>query len=470
MLPYTPLHCLLLDAGPEILVMTSGNRPGEPLSIDNQDALAAFSHIADYFLLHDRDICFRADDSIVRVQAGKPRFVRRSRGYAPLPLILQDDTPQILGCGAGMKNTLCLTRKNQAFLSQHIGDLENQKTADFYVQTLDHFKTILDIEPKMVAHDLHPEYMSTRFAVSSFPEAMPRIGVQHHHAHAVSCMVENHLDEPVVAVVLDGTGYGKDGCIWGGEILVTTRDEFERKAHLRYLPMPGGDQAVRQPWRMAAAVLYAAFGRSFLNLDLPYIKEMDSGQLAFLCQMMEKQVNTPWTSSCGRLCDAVASLLCIRHVITHDSQAAMELEAAGTGNGKPVMPVYPYDITPVTPVGEGGEEWIIDMIPGISEMVADIQAGIPATHISQRFHQTMVQGFSRTAQRIAAARKVSKVVLSGGVFQNDLLLTDMVASLEKVHLYVYTHIHVPTGDGGISLGQAGVAKAVWERRHQKLPQ
>ncbi len=218
-------------------------------------------------------------------------------------------------------------------------------------------------------------------------------------------MVENHLDEPVVAVVLDGTGYGKDGCIWGGEILVTTRDEFERKAHLRYLPMPGGDQAVRQPWRMAAAVLYAAFGRSFLNLDLPYIKEMDSGQLAFLCQMMEKQVNTPWTSSCGRLCDAVASLLCIRHVITHDSQAAMELEAAGTGNGKPVMPVYPYDITPVTPVGEGGEEWIIDMIPGISEMVADIQAGIPATHISQRFHQTMVQGFSRTAQRIAAAGK-----------------------------------------------------------------
>jgi hydrogenase maturation protein HypF len=466
MLPYTPLHCLLLDAGPDVLVMTSGNRSGEPLSIDNQDALDAFSHIADYFLLHDRDICFRADDSIVRVQAGNPRFVRRSRGYAPLPVTLPDDFPQVLGCGAGMKNTLCLTRKNQAFLSQHIGDLENQQTFDFYVHTLEHFKTILDIEPEMVAHDLHPGYMSTRFAVSRFPDAMPRIGVQHHHAHTVSCMVENHLDEPVVAVVLDGTGYGTDGCIWGGEILVATRDAFERKAHLRYLPMPGGDQAVRQPWRMAAAVLYTAFGRSFLDLDLPYLKEMDPGQLAFICQMMEKQVNTPQTSSCGRLCDAVASLLCIRHVISHDSQAAMELEAVGTDSDMPVLPVYSHNITPVSPTMGNGGGWIIDMIPGIPEMVTDIQAGIPAGQISQRFHQTLVQGFSRAAQRIAAVHRVNKVVLTGGVFQNDLMLNGVMASLEAAHLRVYTHTHVPAGDGGISLGQAGVAKAVWERRQQ----
>lgn len=462
MLPYTPLHYLLLDAGPEVLVMTSGNRSGEPLSIDNQDALAAFSHIADYFLLHNRDIYFRADDSIVRVQAGQTRFLRRSRGYAPLPVKLSNDLPPVIGCGAGMKNTLCLTRKNEAFLSQHIGDLENQKTCEFYIQTLDHFKTILDIDPGIVAHDLHPGYMSTQYAENSFPEEMPRVGVQHHHAHAVSCMVENHLDEPVAAIVLDGTGYGTDGCIWGGEILVATREAFVRKAHLRYLPMPGGDQAVLAPWRMAAAVLHTAFGRAFLDLDLPYIKEMDPHQLDFICQMMEKQVNTPLTSSCGRLCDAVSSLLCIRHVISYDSQAAMELEAVGTRDVESVQMVYPYDIVPVTPA-QDGVEWIIDIIPGIREIVNDIQAGVPAAKISHRFHQTLVHGFSQTAGCIAAAHGVNKVVLSGGVFQNDLILNDMMVSLKKENLCVYTHSLVPSGDGGISLGQAAVAGAKWGR-------
>jgi hydrogenase maturation protein HypF len=462
MLPYTPLHYLLLDAGPPVLVMTSGNRTGEPLSIDNQDALDAFSHIADYFLLHNRDIYFRADDSIVRIQAGKPRFLRRSRGYAPLPVVLSDDLPCVLGCGAGMKNTLCLIRKNQAFLSQHIGDLDDQKTVEFYGQTLDHFQTILDSDPEIVAHDLHPGYMSTQYARNSFPETMPRVGVQHHHAHAVSCMVENHLDEPVVAIVLDGTGYGTDGRIWGGEILVAERHAFVRKAHLKYLPMPGGDQAVRQPWRMAAAVLHTAFGRPFLDLNLPYNKAMDPGRLAFICRMIEKQVNTPQTSSCGRLCDAVSSLLCIRHVISFDSQGAMELEAVGTGNFKGSLTPYSYELTPLTS-GRDGVEWVIDMIPGIREMVADIQALVPASWISARFHQTLVHGFSSAARHVAAAHGLDKVVLSGGVFNNDLIFREMAADLNRNNLSVYTHTCVPAGDGGVALGQAAAAAATVKR-------
>ena len=460
MLPYTPLHYLLLDAGPKVLVMTSGNRPGDPLSIDNQDALNAFSHIADYFLLHNREIYFRADDSIVRVQAGQTRFIRRSRGYAPLPIPLSDDMPFVLGCGAGMKNTLCLTRKNQAFLSQHIGDLENEKTNDFYGQTLDHFKTILDITPTIVAHDLHPGYMSTRFAKDHFSEQIPRVAVQHHHAHAVSCMVENDLDEPVVAIVLDGTGLGTDGHIWGGEILVATRKSFVRKAHLRYIPMPGGDKAVLAPWRMAAAVLYTAFGRSFLDLDLSFINEIDPHHLGFVCQMMEKKVNTPLTSSCGRLCDAVSSLLGIRHKISYDSQAAMELEAVGTPEGI-VSDLTPYScsLTSPDPV-QDKVEWIIDVIPGIREMVDDICVRVPARQISQRFHQTLVHGFSRAAHRVAIAHGVDKVVLSGGVFNNDLIFNAMALSLEQNGLSVYTHSRVPAGDGGIALGQAAVAGAL----------
>ncbi len=458
MLPYTPLHCLLLDAGPSVLVMTSGNRPGEPLSIGNQDALEAFSHIADYFLLHNRDIYFRADDSIVRVQAGQIRFLRRSRGYAPLPVAVSVGLPGVLGCGAGMKTTLCLTRNHQAFLSQHIGDLDNPETFDFYVRTLDHFKAILDITPDIVAHDLHPGYMSTQYAKTGFPDSVPRVGVQHHHAHAVSCMVENGLDEPVAAIVLDGTGYGTDGRIWGGEVLIAERTGFVRKARLRYLSMPGGDQAVRQPWRMAAAVLYAAFGRTFTELDLPYVKEMDSGRLAFLCQMMEKGVNTPRTSSCGRLCDAVSSLLGIRHEISYDSQAAMELEAVGTDDFAPSLTPYPVDLVPRTPDRDGGE-WVIDMIPGIQAMVADIQAGVPAAGISARFHQTLVQGFSRAALQIAGTCGLDKVVLSGGVFNNNLIFRAMSARLEKAGLRVYTHACVPAGDGGLALGQAAVAAA-----------
>nr|MBC8438083.1 carbamoyltransferase HypF [Candidatus Desulfobacula maris] len=330
MLPYTPLHFLLLEKGPDILVMTSGNRSGEPLCIENEEALDSFSHIADYFLMHNRDIYFRADDSIVRFQAGKPRFIRRSRGYAPLPVSLNQKMPKILGCGAGLKNTICLTRNNYAFLSQHIGDLDNVRTYDYFQNTIDHVKQIFNIQPDIIACDMHPGYYSTEYAKAQ--NNVKKIAVQHHHAHAVSCMAENDLDEQVIAITLDGTGYGTDGHIWGGEILLCTQKTFKRKAHLSYIKMPGGDAAVLEPWRMAASVLYQAFGKDFLNLDIPYIKEMEKENLSFVCQMMEKNLNSPLTSSAGRLFDAIASLSCVRHKISYESQAAMELESLADKN------------------------------------------------------------------------------------------------------------------------------------------
>ena len=453
MLPYTPLHYLLLEKGPSVLVMTSGNRSGEPLSIDNEDALQAFSHIADYFLLHNRDIYFRADDSIVRVMAGKTRFLRRSRGYSPLPLILDQKLPNILACGAGLKNTICLTRGPHAFLSQHIGDLFNVKTHEFYKSCIDHLKKIMDIEPDIIAHDLHPGYTSTAYALEK--EGVKKIGVQHHHAHAVACMAENGLDEPVLAITLDGTGYGTDGHIWGGEILLCTRTGFQRKAHLSYVRMPGGDAAVLEPWRMAASVLYEAFGKDFLKLDIPYIKEMDRAKLSFVVQMMEKNLNCPLTSSCGRLFDAVASLLCICHTITHESQAAMELEAVADEN----LPGESYDFQLT---GENTNQSLlqIDFSPAVRQIAADLQAGHPLSAISTKFHYTMVSSFAAAAKKISEETCVKKIVLSGGVFNNDMILNQMIALLEKYQFTVYTHTQVPAGDGGISLGQAVVAAAL----------
>ncbi|MCG8637593.1 MAG: carbamoyltransferase HypF [Desulfobacterales bacterium] len=455
MLPYTPLHYLLLAKGPGILVMTSGNRSGEPLSIDNEDALDAFSHIADYFLFHNRDIYFRADDSIARIQKGKKRFIRRSRGYAPLPLDLKlfsgDSLPKVLGCGAGLKSTICLTRDRYGFLSQHIGDLENPKVHRFYDQTIDHMQKIMDIEPETVAHDLHPGYYSTAYAGRLAGRGLPLVGVQHHHAHALACMAENRLDGEVMALTLDGTGFGTDGHIWGGEILTCTYGDFQRKARLAYIPMPGGDAAVKEPWRMAAALLFKAFGSGFPDLDIPYIRAMDRRKLEFIVQMMEKQLNSPLTSSAGRMFDAVASLLGICHEISHESQAAMELESLAAPGGE----AYPFEIH------EGGEEGcrIMDLLPVVRAIVHDIREKTSAGIISARFHSTLVKAFTGTAEQIRRETGLDRIVLSGGVFNNNRILTRTVDCLESGGFSVYTHSRVPCGDGGIALGQAMAAAA-----------
>lgn len=461
MLPYTPLHYLLLEKGPSILVMTSGNRSGEPLSIENGDALDAFSHIADYFLLHNRDIYFRVDDSIVQVQNRQPRFFRRSRGYAPLPIILCKKSlaeKSVLGCGAGMKNCVCLTSGNRAFLSQHIGDLDNEKVFSFYQDSIRHLKNILDIEPEIIAHDLHPDYLSTRFAKSIANQDnktdITLVPVQHHHAHAVSCMAENGLQGEVIAITLDGTGLGTDGNIWGGEILVCSETAFQRKAHLEYMPMPGGDAVTKEPWRMTLSYLYSAFGDDLFDLDIPFLKEISHDKLSFMVQMIRKKLNTPLTSSCGRLFDAVASLCSIRHEITFESQAAIELQAK---NLHPeICKKYNFSINALK--GEKDEKiFVIDPLPSIKDIVNDIHNKVSKEYISSKFHQTVIDMFVDGAENIRLDYGIKRVVLSGGVFNNTFILTGMTNALEKRGFKVYSHSKVPSGDGGVALGQAVIA-------------
>ncbi|WP_321419683.1 carbamoyltransferase HypF [uncultured Desulfobacter sp.] len=457
MLPYTPLHYLLLDKGPDILVMTSGNRSGEPLSIDNADALDAFSHIADYFLLHDRDIYFRTDDSIARIQQGTPRFLRRSRGYSPLPVNISpptgDKIANILGCGAGMKSTICLTRDRYAFLSPHIGDIESMQVQNFYKDTIEHMQKILDIRPNCVAHDLHPGYFSTQFAKMLGDQGLPLIGVQHHHAHALSCMAENQLDGEVLALTLDGTGLGTDGHIWGGEILTCTYEGFERKAHLNYLPMPGGDAAVTAPWRMAVALLYNLYGSGMMDLDIPFIHALDKSKLTFLIQMMERQINCPLTSSTGRLFDAVSALLMICHEISYDSQAAIALEAAANFKAT-TNTAYPFDII----AGDDGCK-IMDAAPAVRQIVADIKTGEPRSKVAARFHRTLAGMMVDAAARVGQKTGLDRIVLSGGVFNNDAIFSQITHLLKAKGFKVYTHSIVPCGDGGIALGQTMAAAA-----------
>ena len=433
--------------------------------MENRDALDSFAHIADYFLLNNRDIYFRADDSIIRVQAGQPRFIRRSRGYVPLPVSLNQKIPKILGCGAGLKNTICLTRNQDAFLSQHIGDLDNVMNVNYFKETIDHVTQIFDIQPDIIAHDLHPGYHSTGYATAQ--KGLKKIGVQHHHAHAVSCMAENELDENVIAITLDGTGYGTDGHIWGGEILLCNPQEFTRKAHLSYIWMPGGDAAVLEPWRMAASVLFHAFGIDFLSLDIPYIKQIEAEKLSFICQMMEKKVNSPLTSSAGRLFDAIASLLCVRHKISYESQAAMELEsiadkslmADGLKEKGFTDEIYGFDIVQSKNPGNN-DLFEIDMMTCIRQITADIEQKKSAATIGFKFHQTLSAAFTKAAVIVSQKTGIEKIVLSGGVFNNDIILNQMIRRLTEKEFRVYTHTKVPTGDGGICLGQAVVAAAL----------
>jgi len=449
MLPYTPLHYLLLSYDFAALVMTSGNISEEPIAIDNADAFERLSDIADYFLIHNRDIYLRSDDSIVRRTAGSVHFIRRSRGYIPTPVFLKHNVPHILACGAELKNTVCLTRADNAFLSQHIGDLENLSTYEFFQLTINHMKKILDIDPEIIAYDLHPDYLSTQYAQES--AGMEKVPVQHHHAHIVSCMAENRLDGPVIGLSFDGTGYGTDGTIWGGEILFVEPGRFTRAAHLSYVSMPGSAAAIKEPWRMAISYLYDAFGEEFWDIHLPGLKEIEESRIQFMVEMIQKGVHSPMTSSLGRLFDGVAAITGIRNRVFYEGQAAMELEmtAGEIGNA-----VYDY-------------EWVTEAdirkilpAPIVRGVAQDVKNGVSASEISSKFHATLIRLFSVLCGDLRLETGLKKVVLSGGVFQNSLLLSGLIQALEEKDFQVYTHTKVPTNDGGISLGQAVVAAAI----------
>jgi hydrogenase maturation protein HypF len=447
-LPYTPLHYLLFAAGRfQALVMTSGNISEEPIAIDNAEAVTRLRGIADFFLVHNRDVLLRCDDSVVRVTGDAPRQLRRSRGYVPVPVFLKRDLPPILAVGGELKNTVCLTKGQHAFLSQHIGDLENLESYGFFETTISSFKRILEVEPQFLAYDLHPDYFSTRWALGQ--TGLERVGVQHHHAHIVSCMAENHLDGKVIGIALDGTGYGTDGAVWGGEVLLATYADFERIAHLDYVPMPGGAVAITEPWRMAVSYLQKHFGKAFLDLEIPFVRELGRRQVAVLVRMAERGVNSPLTSSCGRLFDAVSALAGIRQRVNYEAQAAIELEAAIAGDGEGTG--YPFELR------ADGSGWIIDTRPLFVALVNDLKGGVPADIVSRRFHEGFVDVLARLAGLIHAKTGANNICLSGGSFQNVFLLENLKRKLEADGLNVFTHSEVPCGDGGLSLGQALVA-------------
>jgi hydrogenase maturation protein HypF len=448
MLPYTPLHYLLLGYEFTALVMTSGNLSEEPICIDNDDAFERLSNIADYFLIHNRDIYLRSDDSIVRSTAGDVRFIRRSRGYVPVPVFLNQKAPPILACGAELKNTVCLTKDDNAFLSQHIGDLENLSTYDFFQLTIQHMQRILDIQPQIIAFDLHPDYLSTRYARSQ--TGLHQVQVQHHHAHIASAMAENRIDGPVIGLSFDGTGYGTDGAIWGGEILIAELEKFSRAAHFAYVPMPGSTAAIKEPWRMALSYLYDAFGDDYRDLDLPLFKAIDPRKVEFVTDMVKKKVNAPLTSSLGRLFDGIAAIAGIRYKVAFEGQAAMELEMLADDTGGDT---YDYEWT------NAASRQILTR-PIVRGVVNDVVQGVDPAVISRRFHQTLIRLFTELGAKICKDNDLKQVVLSGGCFQNALLLAGLMKALQKKRLDVYSHTQVPANDGGISLGQAVIAAAI----------
>ena len=449
MLPYTPLHHLLLRETSLPLVMTSGNLSEEPIAKDNDEALRRLEGIADYFLFHNRDIYARYDDSVYLVE-DEPRLIRRARGYAPYPIFLPLKLRQILACGAEEKNTFCLTKDDHAFLSQHIGDMENEETLEHFENTIELYKRLFRVEPEIIAYDMHPEYLSTKYALRVGSElGIKLVAVQHHHAHIASCLVENGVEGPVIGVAFDGTGYGTDGTIWGGEFLLADWRSYQRVGHLEYVPLPGGAAAIKKPYRMALSYLYTLLGEDISLEGLP-LSKLNPAELDIIKRQIKRGINSPLTSSAGRLFDGISALAGVRGEIDYEAQAAIELEMIAPdelGEGE----AYPFSI-----VEEQGVK-VVKLDELISAVVQDIRERIPASLISLKFHHTIAQIITEMCSIIARERGIDKVGLSGGVFQNRLLLKLAVSALHKEGFTVLTHRLVPCNDGGISLGQAMVA-------------
>jgi hydrogenase maturation protein HypF len=446
MLPYTPLHHLLIGALSRPIVLTSGNVSDEPIAYHDADAFTALGGIADAFLTHDRAIHIRTDDSVARVFRGRSMLIRRSRGYVPEPVTVDLEFPRpVLACGAELKNTFCLAKERHAFVSHHIGDLENTETLRSFTEGIEHFRRLFDMDPQVVVHDLHPEYLSTKYALDL--DGVELQGVQHHHAHIASCLADNRVDGPVIGVAFDGTGYGTDGTVWGGEFLVADLATFERAGHLAPVPMPGGAAAIRQPWRMAAAYLDAAFSGS--PPDGLGVVRRNEARWAAVVAMARRGINSPVTSSAGRLFDAVAALLGVRDAINYEGQAAVELEQlADPDEGRG----YPAQLGNQVPFGIKG----CDLVRAAAD---DIAAGTPREVVAARFHNGVAAVIEAGCLLLRERHGLATVALSGGVFQNLLLLRGTVARLETRGFRVLLHSRVPCNDGGISLGQAVIAGA-----------
>lgn len=478
MLPYTPLHYLLLDRGPltidrdashtvhrppsMILVMTSGNLSEEPIATDNGEARTRLASLADAFLFYDRDIHIRCDDSVARIFDDRPLTVdrdlpstvrrppsvypiRRSRGYSPFPVKLPFGVPQVLATGPELKNTFCITNKNYAFLSHHIGDMENYETLKSFVHGVEHFERLFRVKPVAIACDLHPNYLATRYAHERAErEDLPTFSIQHHHAHIAACMAEHGLDgsRPVIGLSFDGTGYGEDGAIWGGEILIADYKSYQRAYHLEYFPLPGGDASVRMPARTALALLWS------LEMEwddrLASVKEFGAEDRVTLRVQLEKKINSPVTSSMGRLFDAAAALAGVRQKVNYEAQAAIEFEALADESERAS---YPFEL---------GQSQV-RVRSAVEALIKDVMAGVHISKISARFHNGLAEMAREVCSKVKSETRINEVALSGGVWQNIYLLKRTLAFLRAEGFVVYIHRQVPTNDGGLSLGQAVIA-------------
>ena len=447
MLPYTPLHHLLLEKHFCALVMTSANQVDEPICIGNREAISRLSGIADFFLTHNRDILVRCDDSITFWASGKLRMMRRSRGFVPQPLSLKHSYPQVLALGGELKTAQCILKNNYAFISPHIGDMETPQARDFFHTSLALMKRITQTDPSIIACDLHPAYYSTRAARELRAERI--IQVQHHHAHIVSCMAENQIDGDVIGLAMDGTGCGPDGTAWGGEFLIASEAGFRRFGHLQHLLLPGGEKAVREPWRVAVSLLKTAYGPSWREIAGRFNLIPKQVQVDLLDKMLEGKISSPLSSGLGRLFDGVAALIGLRRKVSFEGQAAMELEALAI---KTSATPYPFDI-----LRKDDEPYRVNTTFAIRAMVDDLTAGRDKADIAASFHATLIEIFAEMADEMRKATGLNRVVLSGGCFQNRILLEGGIGRLKKDGFEVYSHSLVPTNDGGISLGQAVIA-------------
>ncbi|WP_326815497.1 MULTISPECIES: carbamoyltransferase HypF [unclassified Streptomyces] len=459
MLPYTPLHHLLLglpgdSPGPRLLVMTSGNVAGEPIVTDDDEALERLAHLADAWLTHDRPIHVPCDDSVVRVCDGEQLIVRRSRGYAPLPLTLPHPVPATLATGGDLKNTFCLAEDRRAWLSAHVGDMDDLDTQHAFARAEQHLETLTGVRPGILATDRHPRYRTGQWALRR-ADGRPVVRVQHHHAHIAAAMAEHGRDgsRRVIGVAFDGTGYGDDGAVWGGEIMLADYDACHRFAHLAYAPLPGGDAAVHRPYRMALAHLYAA-GIGWTD-DLPCTAACPPDERHVLLRQLERNLNCVPTSSMGRLFDAVSSLAGVCHRAGYEAQAAVELEAAAVGAAADPGPGYGFALRPAD--SDDGQPLVMDPSPVLAAVVDDVRAGAQPALVAARFHAAVADIVLQVCVAAREQHSLREVALTGGVFANTLLSSRCARTLKENGFTVLRHREVPPNDGGLALGQLMVA-------------